>query len=72
LLLWRTHLWPDQDGAGSGIVEGGPRWGAPVIVAAVVARATRAIVLVIPLAPALTLAFAAIVGVVVGGGGVVG
>jgi hypothetical protein len=26
-LLRRAHPWPHQDGAGTGIVDGGPRWG---------------------------------------------
>jgi hypothetical protein len=59
LLLRRTHPWPHQDGAGPGIVEGGLSRGA----SAVVAEAAGAIVLTFPLALALTLAFAAVVGV---------
>jgi hypothetical protein len=66
LPLWRTHPWPHRDGAGLKIVEGGPHRGAPAIVAIVVAGA---IVLVFPLPVALTLAFAANVGVEAGGGG---
>jgi hypothetical protein len=57
LLLQRTHPWPHRDGAGAGI-GGGPRRGAPAVVAAVV---TGDIVLAFPLALALTLAFVAIV-----------
>jgi hypothetical protein len=57
-LLQRTHPWPHRDGVGQGIVEGGPRRGAPTVVAAVVARV---IVLYFPLPLALT--------VVVGVGG---
>jgi hypothetical protein len=60
LLLWRTHPWPHRDRVGPGIVEGGPRRGAPAVVAAVVAGA---IVLALPLPLALTLAFAVVVGV---------
>jgi hypothetical protein len=59
-LLRRTHPWPHQDDAGLGIVEGGPRQGASVVVAAVVAGV---VVLVFSLPLALSLAFAAIVGV---------
>jgi hypothetical protein len=70
LLLQRTHPWPHRDGAGPGIVEGGPSWGTPTIVVAVVAGATGAIVLALPLPLPLTLAFAAVVGVGEGGGGV--
>jgi hypothetical protein len=55
LLLQRMHPYPHQDGACPGIVEGGPRRGAPTIVAGV----TGAIVIAFPLA----LAFAAVVGV---------
>jgi hypothetical protein len=58
LLLWRMHPWPHRDGAGPGIVEERPGSGAPAIVAAVVARAVD---FAFPLA--LTLAFAAVVGV---------
>jgi hypothetical protein len=61
--LRRTHPWPHQDGVGQGIVEGGPRWGAPAVVAVVVAGATGAIVLTFPFSLALTHAFAAVVGV---------
>jgi hypothetical protein len=63
LLLRRTHPWPHRDGASPGIIEGGPRWGTPAVVAAVVVRATRAIVLAFHLPLALTLAFVVIVGV---------
>jgi hypothetical protein len=63
LLLQRTHPWPHRDSATPGIVEGGPHQGTPTVVAAVVARATEAIVLAFPLPLALTLAFAAVVGV---------
>jgi hypothetical protein len=59
LLLWRTHSWPHRDGASSVIVEGGPRWGAPTVVAG----AIRVVVLPFPLPLSLTLAFAAVVGV---------
>jgi hypothetical protein len=45
LLLQRTHPWPHQDGAGPGIVEGGPHRGAPAVVVAVVTGAIRVIVL---------------------------
>jgi hypothetical protein len=45
LLLRRTHPWPHRDDAGPGIVEGGPRRDASVVVAAVVAGATGAVVL---------------------------
>jgi hypothetical protein len=55
LLLRRTHPWPHRDGAGPGII-GGPRQGAPAVVAG-------AIVLAFPFL--LPLVFAAIVG---GGG----
>jgi hypothetical protein len=65
LWLRRTHPWPHRDGAGLGIIDGGPRWGAPAAVVIVVARTVRAIVPVFPLLLALTLAFAT----VVGGGG---
>jgi hypothetical protein len=41
----------------------GPRWGAPVVVATIVAGAIRVVVLVFPLPLTLTLAFAAIIGV---------
>jgi hypothetical protein len=51
-LLQRMHPWPHRDGVGPGIVEGGPRRGAPAVVAAVVARA---IVLSFPLPLALTI-----------------
>jgi hypothetical protein len=44
------------------MVEGGPHWGAPAIVAAIVVGAVRAVVLTFPLPLALTLTFAAIVG----------
>jgi hypothetical protein len=63
LLLRRTHTWPHRDGAGPGIVEAGPRWGAPAVVIVVVAGVTRAVVLVFPLSLAFTLAFFTIVGV---------
>jgi hypothetical protein len=53
LLLWRMHPWPHGDGAGLGIV-GGPRRGAPTVVA-------KAVVLAFPLSLALTLAFVIIV-----------
>jgi hypothetical protein len=56
LLLWRTHPWPYRDGASPGIILGGPHWGAPTVVAG-------AIVLDFPFPLALTLAFAAVVGV---------
>jgi hypothetical protein len=59
LLLRRTYPWPHRDGADPGIVEGGPRWGAP----AVVAGAARAVVLAFPFPLVLTLAFTTIVGV---------
>jgi hypothetical protein len=62
LLLQRLHSWPHRDGAGSGIVEEGPRRGAPAIIAAVVAGAVGDIVLAFPLPLALILAFAAVVG----------
>jgi hypothetical protein len=61
LLLRRTHPWPHRDGAGPGIVEGGPCRGAPTIVAAIVTRAAGATVLAFPLP--LPLAFTAVVGV---------
>jgi hypothetical protein len=64
------HPWPHRDGAGPGIVEGGPCWGAPTIVAAIVTGATGATVLAFPLP--LTLAFTAVVGVGVEGGGAAG
>jgi hypothetical protein len=59
LLLRRTHPWPHRDDTGPGIVEGGQCRGAP----AVVAEAVGAVVLAFPLPFALTLAFAAVVGV---------
>jgi hypothetical protein len=49
-----------------GIVEGGPHWGAPAVIAIIVVGAA---ILVFPLPLALTLAFTAIVGARVGGGG---
>jgi hypothetical protein len=64
LLLRRMHPWPYRDGADLGIVEGGPRQGAPTVVAAVV---TGAIVLAFPLP--LTLTFVTVVRVRAGGGG---
>jgi hypothetical protein len=57
------HLWPHGHGASLGIVEGGSRRGTLAIVAAVVTGAGGVIVLAFPLLLALTLAFAAIVGV---------
>jgi hypothetical protein len=78
LLLWRTHPWPHRDGAGPGIVKGGPRRGAPAVVTAIFTRATGAVVLTfslplpLPLPLVLTLAFAAVVGVRVEGGGATG
>jgi hypothetical protein len=63
LLLRRTHPWPHRDGAGPWIVEGGPCWGAPTVVATAVAGATGAIVLAFPFPLALVLAFATGVGV---------
>jgi hypothetical protein len=61
LLLRRMPSWPHRDGAGPGIVEGGPRRGAPVVVVG----AVEAVVLAFPLtiALALTLAFVVIVGI---------
>jgi hypothetical protein len=56
------HTWPHRDGAGPGIVKGGSSRGASAIVAAVVVGAAGAVVLAFPLSLALTLAFAAIVG----------
>jgi hypothetical protein len=71
LLLQRTHPWPHQDGAGSGIVEGGPHRSAPAIVATVITGAARAVILTFPfpLPLDLTLVFATVVGVGAGGGG---
>jgi hypothetical protein len=59
LLLRRMPSWPHRDGAGPGIVEGGPRRGAPVVVVG----AVEAVVLAFPLTIALTLAFVVIVGI---------
>jgi hypothetical protein len=59
LLLQRMHPWTHRDGTGPEIVEGGPCQGAPVVIAAVVFGAARAVVLAFP----LPLAFPAIVGV---------
>jgi hypothetical protein len=56
LLLQRTHPWPHQDGAGPGIVEGGPHRGAPAVVVAVVTGAIRVIVLAFSLPLPLPLA----------------
>jgi hypothetical protein len=74
LLLWRTHPWPHRDGAGPGIVKGGPRRGTPAVVAAIFTGATGAIVLTfsLPLPLALTLTCAAVVGVGAEGGGATG
>jgi hypothetical protein len=52
------YPWPHQDGAGPEIIEGGPRRGAPSIVATAVAGAV-----VLAFSLTLTLAFAAVVGV---------
>jgi hypothetical protein len=60
-LLGRTHPWPHRDGAGPGIVEGGPHRGAPAVVAAAVVEATGVVVLAFPFL--LALAFATGVGV---------
>jgi hypothetical protein len=57
------HPWPHRDGAGPGIIERGPRRDAPAVIAVVVAGAAGAIVLAFTLPLALTLAFAAVVGV---------
>jgi hypothetical protein len=50
-LLRRAHPWPHRDGAGTRIVEGGPRRGVAALV--VVAGAVRVIVLACPLPLAL-------------------
>jgi hypothetical protein len=65
LLLWRTHSWPHRDGVGPVIVEGGPRRGAP----AIVAGAIRAVVLPFLLPLSLTLALPSLLGLGAGGGG---
>jgi hypothetical protein len=64
-LLRRAHPWLHRDGAGPGIVEGGPCRG--VVAPIIVAGAIKVIVLVflLPLPLSLTLPFAT----VVGGGG---
>jgi hypothetical protein len=67
LLLQWMHHWPHRDGAGPEIV-GGSHQGAP----AVVVGAAGAIVLAFLIRLALTLAFAAIVGVGLGGRGAAG
>jgi hypothetical protein len=61
-LLRRAHPWPHRYCVGLGIVEGGPCWGAPTVVAGA-AKAVVAIILAFPLPLALTLAFDTIVGV---------
>jgi hypothetical protein len=63
LLLRWTYPWPHRDGASLGTVEVGPHRGAPTIVAPVGAEAAGAGVPAFPLPLALTLAFAAVVGV---------
>jgi hypothetical protein len=68
LLLRRTYPWPHRDGAGPEIIEGRSHRGAPAIVTVVVAAATRAVVLAFTLPLALTLAFAAMLGLGAGGG----
>jgi hypothetical protein len=55
--------------SGPGIVEGGPRQGAPTVVTTVVAGAVSAIVLSFPFPLVLTLAFTIVVGVGGRGGG---
>jgi hypothetical protein len=59
-----VHPWPHRDGAGTGII-GGTRWGAPTVVAIVVAGVIGAVVLVfpLPLPLPLTLTFVVVVGV---------
>jgi hypothetical protein len=57
-----VHPWPHRDGAGTGII-GGTRWGAPAVVAIVVAGVVGAVVLVFPLPLPLTLTFVVVVGV---------
>jgi hypothetical protein len=60
-LLRRTHPWPHRDGAGLEIVEGGSYWGAPAIVATVIAGASIVVVLTFSLP--LILTSVAVVGV---------
>jgi hypothetical protein len=57
------HPSPHQDSASPGIIEEGPRWGAPTVVAAIIIGAAGVVVLALLLPLVFTLAFVIIVGV---------
>jgi hypothetical protein len=54
------HPWPYRDVAGLGIVEGGLRWGAPIIVIVVVGAIV--LIFLLPLQLLLPLAFTSLLG----------